>query len=149
MEISLQQVVKIANNRDYSLMTLIYDGTQEWNDNPRSNVYKIGKYCVKYYIRDARDFRTEVKNLNTLERESCSFAPKLWYSDPDGKFIIMEYIEGVSLGKYGTQNLNSNQQKQLSEIKEKLESLKIYYEKEDFDCLVEANGELRFVDYNI
>ena len=61
----------------------------------------------------------------------------------------MEYIEGVSLGKYGTQNLNSNQQKQLSEIKEKLESLKIYYEKEDFHCLVEANGELRFVDYNI
>ncbi len=46
MEISLQQVVKIANNRDYSLMTLIYDGTQEWNDNPRACL-KNQEACTK------------------------------------------------------------------------------------------------------
>lgn len=106
MSISLEQVIKLSKS-DRSQMELIYDGRQEQNNSPRSNVYRIGKYCVKYYIRCRTDFRTEVRNLKILE--SYEFAPKLFYSDENELFIIMEYIEGVRLGKYG--NLNSNQQK--------------------------------------
>lgn len=148
MEVSLQQAIEIAEKRNYSLMTLIYDGTQECNSNPRSTVYRIGKYCVKYYIRSkAYDFTTEVKNLRSLSE--YNFAPKLFHTDEKNYFILMEFIEGVSLGSYGIKNLDTNQQQQLTHIKHQLDSMGIYYEKEEYHCLVEPTGRLRFIDFNI
>ena len=48
---NLSEAISIAKSKNYREMELIYDGIIEGNNNPRSYVYKIGNFCIKYYIK--------------------------------------------------------------------------------------------------
>ncbi|MFR4987490.1 MAG: hypothetical protein ACLUCH_08865 [Lachnospirales bacterium] len=143
---NLSEAISIAKSKNYREMELIYDGIIEGNNNPRSYVYKIGNFCIKYYIKSKEiDFEKETSNLNKLKE--YKFAPELYYSDENDYFIIMEYIYGVPLKNID--DLNENQKEQLKKIKCTLDKLGIFYEKEHEHCLAESNGNLRFIDFGL
>lgn len=143
---TLDQVREAAEACDYKAMELIYDGSSEFNGNPRSHVYRMGTYCIKYYIRSWMDYNTEYANLQKLE--SLGFAPKLYYGSQEKLYIIMEFINGVPLGKLNTP-LTSDQKSQLKTIYNQLDGLGIYHEKEEIHCIIESSGKVRYIDFNI
>ena len=142
---NIEEAIDKAVNRRYREMILIYDGSREYNNNPRSHVYRVGPFCVKYYLKSKLDFKCEVDNLNKLK--PYGFAPQLYYSDKNENFIIMEYINGKAIGDIA--NLSSEQRNQLNKIHSILKKEGIYYEKDEIHCIVEENGNLRFIDFNI
>jgi hypothetical protein len=143
---TLDQVREAAEVHNYKAMELIYDGLSEDNRNPRSHVFRMGAYCIKYYIRCKSDYYTEYANLQKLE--PFGFAPKLYYGSEEKHYIIMEFIEGTPLGMLSTP-LSSDQKTQLETIYRHLDDLDIYYEKQDIHCLIEPSGKVRFIDFNI
>ena len=146
MKSDINSVIEIAKNRHYSQMELIYDGTQEFNQNPRSHVYRVGDFCIKYYIRTKIDCSCEATHL--LQLEEYGFAPKMYYRDLNDNFIVMEYIDGIQLGKI-KDALTESQWCEIEWIRATLKKLKIYYEKENMHCIIDKSGKIRFIDFGI
>ena len=105
---TLEQVCNTADNKNFNEMKLIYDGSSEMNSNPRSHVYRLDTYCIKYYIRSKTDYYTEYTNLRKLE--PFGFAPKLYFGSEEQQYIIMEFIDGTPLGELKTQLTNGQKQ---------------------------------------
>lgn len=138
-------------------LEVIYDGTQQNTNSPRSFVCKSGEYCIKFYLKSPKsDFEQEEKNLQLLGK--YGFAPKYHYGSKEFNYIIMEYIEGEQLGKYGelypkdiqnSTKISKNHKDAYTNMINVLDELHINYENHSQHLIIDKNNQLRMIDFNI
>ncbi|MEI5909326.1 kinase [Bacillus spongiae] len=115
-------------------------------DGKDGKIYKLSqKKCVKYYFHE----ETQQKELQALQTgQSSPIFPRLYeYGD---NYIVMEYVQGISLARYLKHNRTMNKELTLK-ILNVLEELKrVGFNRWDTEVrhmLINIKGEFKVIDH--